>query len=227
MARQTKLCQWCGCSFPISPSGAKRKYCSKKCFDAEQSKHHKAWTCVQCGVVFLANTDHGKDRKFCSRACFEVKAIKIRIYKERKKRAKAEAAIRICEECGKTFTLGRYYKPKGKHITCSPACSKAFYRGANSHEWKGGAHIHSGQKEVYVYEIRPGRVGKYVGQHRLIAEEKVGRYLLSSEFVIRINRVPTDNRPENLFVCTSISEFGKRRAGSLPWPKKSNLSTYK
>jgi len=74
--------------------------------------------------------------------------------------------------------------------------------------------------------VRPGYVGKYIGDHRLVASRAIGRLVTRNEFVIRINRNPEDNRPENLFICESNSEFSKRRNGSLPWPTDSNLRDF-
>jgi hypothetical protein len=51
--------------------------------------------------------------------------------------------------------------------------------------------------------------------------------LKRSEIVVHINNDGLDNRPSNLFLCESMSEFARRRDGSLPWPKKSNLKEYK
>jgi hypothetical protein len=70
--------------------------------------------------------------------------------------------------------------------------------------------------------------GKYIGEHRRIAEAVIGRSLHRSEYVIRVNRrAVTDNRPENLFICATATEFCRRRNGALPWPSASNLHMFK
>jgi hypothetical protein len=74
---------------------------------------------------------------------------------------------------------------------------------------------------------REGYVGKYTAQHRLVCAKQIGRMLKRSEIVIHINSDGLDNRPSNLFLCGSMSEFSRIRQGSLPWPKKSNLKEYK
>ena len=66
-----------------------------------------------------------------------------------------------------------------------------------------------------------------MGEHRVVASREIGRLVSRDEYVIRINRNPEDNRPENLFICESNSEFSRRRNGSLPWPTASNLCQYK
>lgn len=46
-------------------------------------------------------------------------------------------------------------------------------------------------------------------EHRLIAEQKIGRYLRSDEQVDHINEIKDDNRPENLQVLTAHDHSSK------------------
>lgn len=71
--------------------------------------------------------------------------------------------------------------------------------------WKGGRTIAS---NGYVL-VRVGKdhhladVRGYAYEHRLVAEEKLGRRLRPGEIPHHINKVKTDNRPENIEVVPS------------------------
>lgn len=85
-------------------------------------------------------------------------------------------------------------------------------------QWKGGRSIAS---NGYVL-IRVGKshhladVRGYAYEHRLVAEQILGRRLESTEQVHYRNEIKTDNSPENLIVCGSIAAHRElhRRANS-------------
>lgn len=89
--------------------------------------------------------------------------------------------------------------------------------GANNPYWKGGRTVAS---TGYVL-IRVGvdhhlaDVRGYAYEHRLVAEQKLGRRLLPGEQIHHINGNKADNRAENLDVCASNAEHRTkhRRSG--------------
>jgi len=71
-------------------------------------------------------------------------------------------------------------------------------RDGHAYNWKGGRTKRDGY--VLIFKPNHPRAGSrsYIPEHRLVMEEKIGRYLLSGEQVHHINGIKDDNRPENL-----------------------------
>lgn len=71
--------------------------------------------------------------------------------------------------------------------------------GEKHHMWKGGRiKTIDGYIAIYQPSHPNATQAGYVLEHRLVMEQKIGRYLLKSEKVHHINGVRDDNRPENL-----------------------------
>lgn len=214
-------CAACNEKFMALPQqGKDRKYCSKKCFTSGHIKPADK-ECKNCGSVFTAFRSHegiiddGR-RRYCSDKC---RIEGLRKYQEQE-----------CDNCGSLFYP--YSKKQNEQRetgkTCSLKCKKAFYRGVNSKVFKGGSYLNTTLNQNFVLVgKRDGYVGKYTAEHRVICAKQIGRLLKRNEVVIHINNQSSDNRLENLFICESMSEYARRRQGSLPWPKKSNLEEYK
>jgi len=251
-----KTCEECHKSYSMPPSQAVRsRFCSMACRNAnDRTAERRALRCAACGQRFTAVQDHGLWPQFCSRECF--KADHMPPIKEKAcaycdsffsaarsshesddgyKRycsvrcaggAKKRGSEHQCVNCAAVFYLSPSTEAqRGGAGCCSAACRIAYYVGSRSAEFQGGYVDERGDHMTLL--ARPGYVGKYVGDHRLIASRTIGRLVTRDEFVIRLNRTPEDNRPENLFICESNSEFSRRRNGSLPWPTNSNLHNYK
>lgn len=248
-----KVCEQCGRDFDTKRPSA--RFCCAGCNNASQrTRERKDLKCEACGATFNTTRDHGVWPRFCSRKCFLAGAVRaaekecahcgsmftatkashqsedgLRKYCSKQCR---EAGLRIgqekvCVNCGATF----YLSPSKVVLRpddgcCSAACQASYYTGSRAHAYRTGTHIHSDTGDTYVLMKRPGYVGAYIGEHRLIASRAIGRLITRNEVVIRVNNKTNDNRPENLFICASRSEHGRRRQGSLPWPKNGNLDSY-
>lgn len=91
--------------------------------------------------------------------------------------------------------------------------------GEDSSAYSGGKYI---DDKGYVKLLRPEHpknIRGYIYEHRAVMEEYLGRMLEPWETVHHINEIKTDNRVENLFLCTvqehsSIHREGKKLAES-------------
>jgi hypothetical protein len=75
------------------------------------------------------------------------------------------------------------------------------------HDWKGGTKMMKGYLYRRVLDHPNGTThGNYVAEHRLVMEQKLGRYLLPTEVVDHIDGDITNNHPDNLRVFSSNAE---------------------
>ena len=89
--------------------------------------------------------------------------------------------------------IGKPHRFKKGHPCFPPKEQK---RGENHPFWKGGK---TGPYSRVYRPNHPYATGRgYVRKHRLVMEEKIGRYLTPNEIVHHINGIKTDNRIENL-----------------------------
>lgn len=113
-------------------------------------------------------------------------------------------------ECPKCLVCGKPTRRESRAKYCSALCQGIAKQGENHHNWKGGRRVHS---EGYVYIYSPNHPfcdkEKRVLEHRLIIEEKIGRYLDKKEIVHHINTIKNDNRVENLVLISSQAEHLK------------------
>ena len=89
-----------------------------------------------------------------------------------------------------------------KSKTCSHECYGKYRTGKRYGAYKDKVLI-SGYYYIYKPDHPNANKMGYVAEHRLVAEEKIGRYLKENEVVHHINENKLDNRPENLEVMTT------------------------
>lgn len=84
--------------------------------------------------------------------------------------------------------------------------------------WKGGTKLMKGYLYKRVSTHPNGtKHGNYVAVHRLVVEEKIGRYLLPTEVVDHIDGDITNNHPDNLRVFASNADHLRETlAGRCP-----------
>ena len=89
--------------------------------------------------------------------------------------------------------------------------------------WRGGKYVDSrGRVWYYLPEHPSCNSRKYVAEHRLVMEKKLGRYLKSSEIVHHIDGNSSNNDPTNLVITSrkehphlhgSLSEEHRKKIG--------------
>lgn len=103
------------------------------------------------------------------------------------------------KKCSDKFTLIK----KGQHLSVSTEFSK----GEKPHNYKGWTttkpRSKSGRYKLIYLPKHPKSTKKgYVREHRLVCENRLGRYLKSYEIVHHIDEDKMNNKPENLQVMT-------------------------
>lgn len=90
--------------------------------------------------------------------------------------------------------------------------------GENHPNWKGGVAKASGYIKILSPNHPFADAGGYVFEHRLIMEEKIGRFLSSTEVVHHRDQVRDNNNIENLFLFPSASHHSRFHSEKLRNP---------
>lgn len=166
-------------------------------------------TCQRCGKTFERYPSQVKQGgTFCSRECQKFKT----------------GVYRKCEVCGTDFYMPKSRAAHDAGRFCSRKCKGRWmsdsgcFTGERNPSWKGGRFIEATNGYVYVR-----REGRYVGEHRIVMEQHLGRRLLSEEYVHHLNGDRTDNRIENLDVA-SVSEHFHKHWATSPYPRNTDLA---
>lgn len=88
--------------------------------------------------------------------------------------------------------------------------------GENNSNFNGGKYIDDKGYVRVLNPDHPANIKGYVYEHRALFEWYLGRYLSSWESVHHINEIKSDNRLENLFLCSLPEHSAIHREGKRP-----------
>lgn len=127
--------------------------------------------------------------------------------------------MNTCRTCQTNFIPKVRTRPNNPNYYCSKQCYHRYRKGRKRKE----GYRHSwGYKYIFKIDHPYANDGKYVAEHRLIMEEKMGRYLEPNEIVHHINGNKSDNRVENLVVI-SRQEHGRIHNTGKPCSEATRL----
>lgn len=235
-----KPCVVCGEEFdaelPQRADGITRskRFCSIACKNRHRTKEAPPpeffWkACELCGVEFDATPSRPKyvqPVKYCKPCRHKGRGLSLR-----------RQVQKTCEQCGKTFEIPQSWdrERNGKHTGrfCSRPCSwesqrqkprawgkNAKHRGTG--RWvdpDGYIRIYSPNHPTVLERIKKNnsRPRKWIGEHRLVMEQVLGRILLDTENVHHLDGNRQNNDPANLEVWITQQPSGQRVADLIAY----------
>ena len=192
-----RTCEHCRETYRTHESVRKR-FCSQKCCGLANQKRLDM-TCQQCGMAFWAHASVANRRKFCSQSC----STTFRNLTDANPSYHRDITGDKNPMFGKPGMAGEKYPMFGRKRELNPG-------------WHGGRWT---RRDGYIVtiapddhpnpsDIKPGGT-KYILEHRLVMERKLGRYLLPTEVVHHLDENPSNNHPNNLEVLESQSSHCK------------------
>lgn len=203
--RVTVRCAACGAELvrrksEVDKTKSGRVFCDAKCRGQLGSKPRRGQDqpCEQCGVMFYVRP--GADQRFCTKACLDDWQRRNRV-------------VRKCDVCGGEYELkpsqAYMYRNHDRARFCSRWCmGLAKIKRPLDRLHNGKPAILDEHGYVYVWEPDHSEAWRrkgWMSEHRLVAEQMIGRPLTSDDEVHHINRIRHDNRPENLDVLDGLT----------------------
>lgn len=194
--------------------------------------------CTICKKRFKTHKSEFERRKCCSRKCSNIwksKITKGRLKSEEHKRkialahkgkkrppfskewrenmSKARRGKKLSEQHRLNLSKSLTGNPnlgwaKGKKFSKEHRKKMAKFGKAHAN-WKGGKIKREGYILIYNSTHPSCNSKRYVFEHRLVMEKKLGRYLQKGEKVHHLNGIKDDNRPENLQLVVKTPHYGK------------------
>lgn len=136
------------------------------------------------------------------------------------RRVRTRTYVQVCAYCNGEF-VPPYRAKSQRGKTCSKSCGLRLLslmqpdrcKGERGGRWLGGRRVQRGGYIGIWMPDHPSLQGtkrKYVLEHRLVMEQKLGRYLKRGEQVHHKNGIRDDNRPENLELWVIQQPAGAR-----------------